>query len=686
MAQETVGISININNENAVKSIKELRQEVAKTEQELSELTKTYGENSEQVAQKSKQLQGLQSQFNESIEKQNLAIENAGKTISGLSAAYGGLQGALELTGLAGEDTIQQLAKIQSAIAIGDGIKNLIEFRSAIASTFGLLINSLKSSTAFQKINNALTITATAVQKAFGVATVQTSIGFKLLKTAIAATGIGLLVVGLTALINKIQDWVGSTDDATLSNEQLNEALEEQNRIFDKNRQKIQQAREDAIADAKIKGKTAEEIFKINKEFSQKDIDEAQRNFNEKKKILDEYTKNNLETFIKDGKLRVSGSEKDIEQYKKLRDEFENADKELSSSRRKLATEDQQENIRLADEARAKQKESNDKSKALIEKNNAERIAANEQADQQIRSQQQENFLLSIKDENEKAKKKLDFDLQNRILEIDALNADESKKKELRLQAIKSTALEIANLEEQIKQEKKEKEEEETKERQEREKKNEEDRAARIRQQYEYDKKTREEFEQAELEATKFLQEQKVALVDAGINLISALAGKNEKVANVFYAIQKAVEIGRIITSTTGAIAKIKADTAAIPAFIGPGIPNPAFIAATLAGTKKILGLKIGAATSIASIAASSISKFIGGGGGSIGGTQDTGSIGIGSAPLTPNAPIQNTLTQLDQATINRLGSASNRAYVLESDVTNSQERIIRINRAARLG
>ena len=44
-----------------------------------------------------------------------------------------------------------------------------------------------------------------------------------------------------------------------------------------------------------------------------------------------------------------------------------------------------------------------------------------------------------------------------------------------------------------------------------------------------------------------------------------------------------------------------------------------------------------------------------------------------------------NTRTQLDAATIQQMGSATNRAYVVESDVTNSQERIRRINRAARL-
>jgi len=56
------------------------------------------------------------------------------------------------------------------------------------------------------------------------------------------------------------------------------------------------------------------------------------------------------------------------------------------------------------------------------------------------------------------------------------------------------------------------------------------------------------------------------------------------------------------------------------------------------------------------------------------------------TAPIAPQVPLINTRTQLDSATIQRLGSATNRAYVLESDVTNSQERIRRINRAARLG
>ena len=62
-----------------------------------------------------------------------------------------------------------------------------------------------------------------------------------------------------------------------------------------------------------------------------------------------------------------------------------------------------------------------------------------------------------------------------------------------------------------------------------------------------------------------------------------------------------------------------------------------------------------------------------------------TPNINTGAAPIQPQAALP-TVTQLDNQTINRMGSAANRAYVIESDISNNQERITRINRAARLG
>lgn len=65
------------------------------------------------------------------------------------------------------------------------------------------------------------------------------------------------------------------------------------------------------------------------------------------------------------------------------------------------------------------------------------------------------------------------------------------------------------------------------------------------------------------------------------------------------------------------------------------------------------------------------------GGGGSVPSIQS-------QAPLTPQSP-QSTNTRLDQDQINSIGNATVRAFVVESDVTNNQDRIRRLNRAARI-
>lgn len=62
---------------------------------------------------------------------------------------------------------------------------------------------------------------------------------------------------------------------------------------------------------------------------------------------------------------------------------------------------------------------------------------------------------------------------------------------------------------------------------------------------------------------------------------------------------------------------------------------------------------------------------------------------GGGGAPSIPPIPApiipRPQTTALDQQTINQVGNAANRAYVLETDVSGNQERIRRLNRAARI-
>ena len=68
-----------------------------------------------------------------------------------------------------------------------------------------------------------------------------------------------------------------------------------------------------------------------------------------------------------------------------------------------------------------------------------------------------------------------------------------------------------------------------------------------------------------------------------------------------------------------------------------------------------------------------------GGGGGSV----PSGGISGGgiSAPVTPAL----NATTINQNQVNQISSATSRAYVVESDVSGNQERIQRLNRAARI-
>ena len=174
------------------------------------------------------------------------------------------------------------------------------------------------------------------------------------------------------------------------------------------------------------------------------------------------------------------------------------------------------------------------------------------------------------------------------------------------------------------------------------------------------------ELHQAEIEADKSLQDAKFGIAEAGLNVLSSLAAGNEKLANTIFIVDKALAIAKIIVSTQGEIAGYA--LAAAP--LGPlGIPILA---------SQTLAAKIRAGIGIATIAATSIAKFKGGGGAS--------SINVGggvnvSAPLMP----QVSTTTLNQAQVNQIGNVAARAFVVESDVTGNQERIQRLNRAARI-
>jgi hypothetical protein len=166
------------------------------------------------------------------------------------------------------------------------------------------------------------------------------------------------------------------------------------------------------------------------------------------------------------------------------------------------------------------------------------------------------------------------------------------------------------------------------------------------------------------------LQDAKFQAVSAGLALLGTLVSKNEKLQNALFIADRALAIAKVIIDTQREISGYFAANA----LAGPaGLPFTATMVAAA---------KIRAAASIATIAATTIAKFKGGG------TNAGSNFGPSIATFNANSPIQPqaNLTGLNQATINALGNQAVRAYVVETDITTNQKRIEAIKQKARFG
>jgi len=178
---------------------------------------------------------------------------------------------------------------------------------------------------------------------------------------------------------------------------------------------------------------------------------------------------------------------------------------------------------------------------------------------------------------------------------------------------------------------------------------------------------------QAEAEQKKAIQDANFAVLDAGVGFLNQIAGKNKGLQKAAIIAENAVGIAKQIianqTANAGALATPQAiatsGASAVPVILRNNIKTAIGVAATIAATAKAL----------AAI----------GGGGSAGGGGNVGANGGGGGG-TPS-PIRPQLgqTALNQQMINATGNAAVRAFVLETDVSGNQERIKRLNRAARI-
>jgi len=183
-------------------NLKTFKTQLREANQELLKVSQTFGETSKEAVQAAKKVADLkdQMQFSKDLVDNfnpDQKFKALGAATQIATTATSGLVSGMALFGDQSEDTQKTLLKVQAAMAFSDAVSGL----SNLGDQWKTLKTVIASSTIVTAANTAATTVATAATKLFGVTAETTAVGFKVLKGAIIATGIGALGIAIVALV-----------------------------------------------------------------------------------------------------------------------------------------------------------------------------------------------------------------------------------------------------------------------------------------------------------------------------------------------------------------------------------------------------------------------------------------------------------------------------------------------------
>jgi hypothetical protein len=556
-------------------------------------------------------------------------------SISGVAGGFAAYEGAMNLVGVKSEEVEAALLKVQSAMAISQGLQSVGES----IDSFKQLGAVVKSTSVFQGLYNFVmtgsfaattavteaTVAETAATVAQGTATVATATAttgattaMKLFRLALISTGIGALIVGIGLLIANFDNILNLFSDSAEANKR-NAAAVKANTIEIEKNVKANDKRSDSLktsndyqyAMAKATGATNEQLREMALRHEQSTIEMEKNSVAIATQV---YWKNKLKL------QQLINAEADEEDIKNQRKNAEDAHKAL-------AKEQQDYHAALANK------------KAVIRQNNIEIAAENYEANKKEIEDTKSHHVTKnkiVKDSG-KSKEEIEFDLRKAAnLKMDEEFAAENAA--LKKQEDEKNAIELAGIEA---------------------------RSASQREQTAKDINDKKKRDADELTAAKTLNAQKLQAVQDGFNTIANLAelfaGKNKKQQKIAFDIQKAANIANATIDTYKAAQGAYASLSGVP-IVGP------VLGAAAAGVAVTAGL-----LNVKKIASTSFNGGTSGGGGST--SSDTGGGGGGSsAPSAPqSAPNFNLVGATGLNQLDMLGKPI-QAFVVGGEVTTYQE------------
>lgn len=582
---EQLNLSINVSG-NVEESLGSIKKQLKEANVELIAAQKNFGDYSTQALSAAKKVAQLRDSVQEARETSDLfdpgkKFQAFSGALSAVAGGFSAVQGAIGLFGVESKELEKQLLKVQSALALSQGLSAITDS----AKDFQRLSAVIQSSTIFLRANELATKGAALATRLFGGAVDTTAVSFKVLKGAIAATGIGLLVVAIGFLVEKLMTMGKASKEAADKQKELNAQLANTTKEVIKQSEKfIDSDTKLKVARAKLAGASEKELLEIE-----------QNGIKAKTKVRE----SNYENLLKTDKAAASEL---AQQNADAQDELLLGDLAFQQKQKELREETAKKNKELKAEEDKREEEA--KKKRITDSQTAYSNAM------KLQLQALENKSAAAKTQQEEDD-----------AEVARLFGLEEKTQGVIIESNNKKLLE------------------------------------------------QRQYNALVIQAEEDLQNAKFGAASAGLNLLGSLVGQNEKIGNAIFVADKALAIAKIITNTIGEIS-------------GYALANSKFgLAGGVLTAKMALGAKLRAASGIATIAATTISKFKGG--------STAANFGSGGAITASGVPIvpqqnQTATTNISQQSINDLGNQAIKAYVVETDVTSSQQRIAAIQQRAR--
>lgn len=209
------------------KQTESLRTQLRKAQQDVAELSAKFGATSKEAVEAAKRAGELKDQIGDARAlteafNPDAKFKALSASLSGVASGFAAYQGALGLVGVENKNLEQQLLKVQSAMALANGLQSLGEARDSFKQLKAVAIDA-----------------------------------FNGIKTAIGSTGIGLLVIALGAIYTYWDDIKEAVGGVSEEQKALNELTDKNLKAEEKKLSTI--GSQDNIL--KLQGKSEKEIL-----------------------------------------------------------------------------------------------------------------------------------------------------------------------------------------------------------------------------------------------------------------------------------------------------------------------------------------------------------------------------------------------------------------------------------------